>query len=72
MIKCIIAGVFDQLLSVKDCVKHRTYKNSIALHELCGGNKLTRTSCRGADAPLFNMLLQQNIDKKTKSTFGKL
>ena len=69
-IKFIIAGDFLQLLPVKDRLGTRSYKDSIALHELCNGNKLTLTKCRRSDDILFNMLLPENIHKITKATFG--
>ena len=59
-IKFIIAGDFEQLLPVKDRVTKCDYKNSLALHELCDGNKLQLTKCRRSDDTLFNMLLPEN------------
>ena len=69
-IKFIIAGDFEQLSPVKDRVKKCDYKNSLALHELCDGNKLQLTKCRRSDDTLFNMLLPENINNITKNTFG--
>ena len=40
-IKFIIAGDFAQLLPVKDRLGDKSYKNCIALHELCDGQKLS-------------------------------
>ena len=68
-IKFIIAGDFEQLMPVKDRVKKCDYKNSLALHELCDGNKLQLTKCRRSDDTLFNMLLPENINNITKNTF---
>ena len=68
-IKFIIARDFNQLLPVKDRLGNRNYKDSIALHQLCHGNKLTLTKCRRSDDILFNMLLPENIHKITKATF---
>ena len=59
----------DQLLPVKDRVEDCNYKNSLALHELCDGNRLELTKCRRSDATLFNMLLPENICKIKKTDF---
>jgi ATP-dependent exoDNAse (exonuclease V) alpha subunit len=71
-LKFIIAGDFNQLLPVKDRIHNCNYKNILALHELCNGNKLILTKCRRSDDTLFNMLLPENINKITKSTFGNI
>ena len=68
-IKFIIAGDFAQLLPVKDRVENCDYKNSLALHELCDGNRLQLTKCRRSDSTLFNMLLPNNIKNVKKSQF---
>jgi ATP-dependent exoDNAse (exonuclease V) alpha subunit len=68
-IKFIIAGDFAQLLPVKDRVEGCDYKNSLALHELCGGNRLELTKCRRSDSTLFNMLLPANINNIKKEHF---
>ena len=68
-IKFIIAGDFAQLLPVKDRVEDCNYKNSLALHELCDGNRLELTKCRRSDATLFNMLLPNNINNIKKTDF---
>ena len=68
-IKFIIAGDFAQLLPVKDRIEDCNYKNSLALHELCDGNRLELTKCRRSDATLFNMLLPDNIRKIKKTDF---
>jgi hypothetical protein len=68
-IKFIIAGDFAQLLPVKDRVEDCNYKNSLALNELCDGNRLELTKCRRSDATLFNMLLPENIGKIKKTDF---
>jgi hypothetical protein len=39
-LKFIVAGDFDQLLPVKDRLRNCFYKYSIALNELCDGNKM--------------------------------
>ena len=69
-IKFIIAGDFQQLTPVKDRVKKCDYKNSLALHDLCDGNKLQLTKCRRSDDTLFNMLLPENINNINKNTFS--
>ena len=56
-------------MPVKDRVKKCDYKNSLALHNLCDGNKLQLTKCRRSDDTLFNMLLPENINNITKNTF---
>ena len=68
-IKFIIAGDFAQLLPVKDRIEHCNYKDSLALHELCDGNRIQLIKCRRSDATLFNMLLPENIKKIKKSDF---
>ena len=68
-IKFIIAGDFAQLLPVKDRVENCDYKNSLALHELCDGNRLELLKCRRSDATLFNLLLPNNINKIQKKDF---
>ena len=69
-IKFIIAGDFLQLLPVKDRLKNCDYKDSLALKQLCDENQLILTKCRRSDDTLFNMLLPENINNITKSTFG--
>jgi hypothetical protein len=68
-IKFIIAGDFAQLLPVKDRIEDCNYKNSLALHELCDGNRLELTKCRRSDAILFNMLRPENINNIKKTDF---
>ena len=68
-IKFIIAGDFAQLLPVKDRIENCDYKNSLALHELCDGNRLQLTKCRRSDSTLFNLLLPDNIGKIKKTDF---
>ena len=67
--KFIIAGDFAQLLPVKDRIENCDYKNSLALHELCDGNRLELTKCRRSDAVLFNMLLPENINNIKRKDF---
>jgi 5-methylcytosine-specific restriction protein A len=69
-IKFIIAGDFAQLLPVKERIENCDYKNSIALHELCDGNRLQLSKCRRSDDTLFNMLLPGSIEKLTKGNFA--
>jgi hypothetical protein len=59
----IIGGDFCQLLPVKDRIEESgcDYKNSLALHELCDGNRLELLKCRRSDSTLFDMLLPANI-----------
>ena len=69
-IKFIIAGDFSQLLPVKDRIEDCNYKDSLALHELCDGNRLQLTKCRRSDATLFNMLLPENINNIKRKDFN--
>ena len=68
-INFIIAGDFAQLLPVKDRVEC-DYKNSVALYELCKGNRIQLSKCRRADDTLFNMLLPENIQKLKRTDFN--
>ena len=68
-IKFIIAGDFSQLLPVKDRIEDCNYKDSMALHELCDGNRLQLTKCRRSDATLYNMLLPENINNIKRKDF---
>jgi len=68
-INFIIAGDFAQLLPVKDRVEC-DYKNSVALYELCKGNRIQLSKCRRADDTLFNMLLPENINKLKRTDFN--
>jgi hypothetical protein len=68
-IKFIIAGDFAQLLPVKDRIEDCNYKDSLALFELCDGNRIQLLKCRRSDSTLFNMLLPHNINKIRRSDF---
>ena len=59
-IKFIIVGDYNQLAPVNDRVICG-YKNSLALYELCAGNRLELTTCRRSDDILFNMCNFDNI-----------
>ena len=65
-VKFLISGDFLQLRPVKDRVKHCNYRNSIALHELCDGQRLQLSKCRRSDDTLFKMTLPSNINKIRK------
>ena len=69
-IKFIIAGDFEQLLPIKDRLEQCNYKNSVALLELCDGQRLTLTKCRRSDDVLFNMLAPENIGNIEKWQFS--
>ena len=69
-IRFILAGDFNQLEPVNDRVKGCDYKNSIALHELAGGNRVQLTKCRRSDDTLFNMIKPENIPNLDRSKFG--
>lgn len=64
-IKFIISGDFQQLLPVKDRVEGCDYKNSGALLELCGGNRIELTTCRRSNNSLFNICKNIKTIKKT-------
>ena len=46
------------------------YKNSVALLELCDGQRLTLTKCRRSNGELFNMLAPENIGNIEKWQFS--
>ena len=56
-IKFIIAGDWRQLAPVNDRAEFN-YKDSLALLELCDGNRLDLTKCRRSDDKLFKASLQ--------------
>ena len=68
-IKFIIVGDFNQLPPVNDCI-NVNYMDSLALYELCNGNRLQLTTCRRSDDILFNMCKFENIMKVDKSVFA--
>jgi ATP-dependent exoDNAse (exonuclease V) alpha subunit len=65
-VRFIIAGDFEQLPPVCDTWTG-DYKNSAAMHSLCGGNRIQLTKCRRADSVLFNLC--QNVSSVEKSKF---
>ena len=65
----IMCGDFRQLMPVNDRVGLVDYKNSVALHELCDGNRLQLSKCRRSDDVLFTMCMEENIMKLRKSDF---
>ena len=68
-IKFILAGDFPQLLPVGDRLEDCDYKNKLALHELCDGNRFELSKCRRSDDTLFNMLKDDNIPNIKKEQF---
>ena len=68
-LKFIIAGNFDQLLPVKDRVSDVDYENSVALHDLCEGNKLKLETCRRSDDVCFKKVHPANIPNLAKTDF---
>lgn len=66
----ILVGNFDQLLPVKDRVEVDDYENSVALHDLCMGNRLKLTKCRRADDTTFKMVSPDNIPNLKPSDFN--
>jgi hypothetical protein len=68
-LRFIIAGNFDQLLPVKDRISNVDYEHSVALHDLCSGNRLVLTTCRRADDECFKKVHPSNIHNLRKSDF---
>jgi hypothetical protein len=68
-LKFIIAGNFDQLLPVKDRVSNVDYENSVALHDLCEGNRLKLMTCRRSDDICFKKVHPANIPNLIKADF---
>ena len=68
-LRFIIAGNFDQLLPVKD-VGDFDYQNSVALYDLCEGNRLNLTTCRRSDDVCFRKCSPENIPNLTKADFS--
>ena len=68
-LKFIIAGHFDQLLPVNDRANF-DYKGSVALHDLCNGNRLELTKCRRSDDICFNKCSPDNVPNLTPQDFG--
>ena len=71
-IKFIIGGDFAQLLPVKERIENCDYKESIALYELCDGQRIQLSKCRRSDDRLFNMLLPNNINNVKITDFTHL
>jgi hypothetical protein len=69
-LKFIIAGNFDQLWPVKDRIENCDYENSVALHDLCGGNRLKLAICRRADDVCFKKCHPSNIPNLSKADFN--
>ena len=68
-IKFIIVGDYNQLAPVNDRVIC-DYKNSLALYELCDGNRINLTTCRRSDDILYNMCKFENIMNIQKHNFN--
>lgn len=68
-LKFIVAGNFDQLLPVKDRIEC-DYENSVALHDLCEGNRLKLAICRRADDVCFKKCHPSNIPNLSASDFN--
>ena len=65
-VKFIICGDFKQLKPVLDRI-NCDYEYSLALFELCDGQRLQLSNCRRSDDKLFNMC--KNINSVNKSDF---
>ena len=70
-LKFIIAGNFDQLLPVNDRAKFN-YQGSVALYDLCNGNRLDLTKCRRSDDICFNKCAPDNVQNLTPQDFGNV
>ena len=68
-LKFIIAGNFDQLLPVNDRANFN-YQDSVALHDICDGNRLNLSKCRRSDDVCFRVCSPENIPNLTKKDFG--
>lgn len=66
----IISGDFRQLAPVNDRI-NVNYKKSIALHELCDGNRLQLNKCRRADNEMYELCSASNIPKVEQHQFSK-
>ena len=64
-LKFIIAGNFDQLLPVNDRANFN-YQDSVALHDICEGNRLILSKCRRSDDVCFRICSPEDIPKLTK------
>jgi ATP-dependent exoDNAse (exonuclease V) alpha subunit len=70
-IKFIISGDFYQLPVVNDRIAEGfDYKNSMALFELCEGNRIHLTKCYRADEEYFIMYHPDNIKNLHPEMFG--
>ena len=67
-VKFIISGDFRQLLPVNDRI-HVNYKTSLALFELCDGNRLQLDKCRRADKEMYDLCSDKNIPTISKHNF---
>jgi hypothetical protein len=70
-IKFIMTGDFYQLPAVNDRIGDGfDYKNSIALFELCDGNRIQLSDCYRADKDFFNMYHPDNVKNLNKKQFN--
>jgi len=69
--KFVMAGDFAQLLPVRDRIADCCYKGSIALHELCDGQRLQLTKCRRSESVLFDMLQPDKIGEVRPEDFKR-
>jgi len=69
-IKFIISGDHNQLKPINDRISIYTdYSNSPCLFELADYNKIELTTCRRADATLYNLIKFDNIPNVKPSDF---
>jgi 5-methylcytosine-specific restriction protein A len=70
-IKFILSGDFEQLKPINDRIgEDFDYKNSMALFELCDGNRVQLTKCYRADKDFFDMYHPNNIKNIDVKVFG--
>jgi hypothetical protein len=70
-IKFIVSGDFEQLLPVNDRIGDNfDYKNSVALFELCDGNRIQLTDCYRADKDFFDLCDPKNVKNVEPSMFN--
>jgi ATP-dependent exoDNAse (exonuclease V) alpha subunit len=70
-IKFILSGDFEQLPVVNDRIAEGfDYKNSMALYELCEGNRINLTTCFRADKDFFDLIHPKNIKNVNSKMFS--
>jgi ATP-dependent exoDNAse (exonuclease V) alpha subunit len=70
-VKFIMVGDYNQLEVVKDRVEDCDYENSLALFEICDGNKLSLLKCRRSNDELFNLTKFETIGDLKATQFNR-